>query len=95
MQCIITEYHGYTTKRGPRIIARSSSGFRVTISYDGSSAEVRAHFQAAQALCHKLGWTGELISGEMQKGYVFVFSTGYTHTLEPLAVSHPKGGSDG
>ena len=95
MQCIVTEYHGYTVSRGPRIIAISTSGEMVTISYDGSLAGIHAHFQVAQALCRKLGWTGEMISGEMQKGYAFVFlNSECRHTLEPLAISHPKRGSD-
>lgn len=95
MQCITTEYRGRTKNTGPRIIARSTDGELVNVPFDGSLAGVYAHFDAVQVLCQKLGWTGEMISGEMQKGYIFVFTTGFRHTLELLAVSHPKGGSGG
>lgn len=32
------------------------------------------HFRAAEALCHRMGWQGELRAGALRGGFVFVWA---------------------
>ncbi len=74
MKAITTKFLGPTNTRPARIVASDLDGNRVTISYgqagDGGMGEFRA---AADALCAKMSWPGELVGGAVKDGYVFVF----------------------
>jgi hypothetical protein len=74
MKAIFTKYHGPTNYKGSRISASDSDGNRVTISYPYKLSGEAVHRKAAEALCIKMNWTGELIAGGTKNGYVFVFS---------------------
>jgi hypothetical protein len=76
MKAIVTKYHGPTNFKGSRISASDSDGNRVSISYPHELSGEAVHRKAAEALCQKMGWTGELIAGGLKSGYVFVFAGG-------------------
>lgn len=73
MKAIFTKYHGPTNFKGSRISASDSDGNRVVISYPYELSGEDVHRKAAQALCDKMNWTGNLIGGAVRNGYVFVF----------------------
>src|SRR5262249_46546078 len=62
---------GATDTKGSRITAFDSNGNKVTVSYDHASHD--PHRDAVVKLCRKMNWTGKLIAGGMDNGYVFVF----------------------
>ena len=64
-QAITTKYHGPTNTRGSRISATSASGIRVYMPYSYDLSVDECHEKAAEALCTKLGWTGQMIGGSM------------------------------
>lgn len=76
MKAIVTKYLPATDYLGARIKASTAGGLYVTIRYTYSGQE---HDEAALALCAKLGWPGNLISGGMPDGtgncYFFADST--------------------
>jgi hypothetical protein len=74
MKAIITKYHGPTNTRGSRITASDEDGNRVTIPYPYDLSGEAVHRKAAEALCDKMGWHGELADGSIKGGYVFVFT---------------------
>lgn len=74
MKAIKTTYRGPTNKRGARIMASDEAGNSVYISYPHNLNQgEEAHRTAADALCKKMGWTGERVCGSLKDGYVFVF----------------------
>ena len=73
MKAIVTKYHGPTNARGSRISASDEDGNKVTISYPYELSGEAVHRKAAEALCEKMEWTGNLIGGSLKNGYVFVF----------------------
>ena len=77
MIAILTKYLGPTNYRGSRIKAYTESGRFVTVSYDSSLDSAQAHAHAAQALCLKMGWKGQLVAGGIKGGYAFVFVEAY------------------
>lgn len=75
LQAITTKYHGATNTRGARYSARSESGVKVTITPPMEDIRVEdIHRLAAEALCAKLDWRGEMVQGATREGYVFVFT---------------------
>lgn len=74
MKAIVTKYHGPTDYKGSRITASDEDGNRITISYPHELSGEQVHRKAAQALCDKMGWSGELTGGSLKHGYVFVFT---------------------
>ena len=75
MKAIKTTYKGPTNTRGSRIIASDEDGNKVTTSYPYELSGEAVHRKAAEALRDKMGWKGNLISGSLKNGYVFVFTT--------------------
>ena len=73
MKAIVTKYHGPTNARGSRISASDEDGNKITISYPYELSGEAVHRKAAEALCEKMEWTGNLIGGSLKNGYVFVF----------------------
>ena len=73
MKAIKTKYKGPTDTRGSRIIASDEDGNKVTISYPYELSGEDVHRKAAEALCTKMGWHGQLVGGSLKNGYVFVF----------------------
>jgi hypothetical protein len=73
MKAIVTKYHGPTNFKGSRITATDEDGNRITISYPHELSGEDVHRAAAQALCDKMKWTGQLVGGSLKNGYVFVF----------------------
>jgi hypothetical protein len=73
MKAIVTKYHGPTNFKGSRITASDEDGNRITISYPHELSGEACHRKAAQALCNKMKWEGNLIAGSLKHGYVFVF----------------------
>jgi hypothetical protein len=73
MKAIRTKYVGPTNTRGARIIAKDEDGNRVSISYPHELSGEDVYRAAADALCAKMKWPGNLIGGGTKDGYVFVF----------------------
>ena len=73
-QAITTKYHGPTNTGGSRISATSASGIRVYVPYSYELSVDECHDQAAEALCTKLGWTGQMVGGCNVTGNVYVFA---------------------
>lgn len=74
MQAIVTRYLPAVGSKGSRIKASSAAG-QITVPFDHSLNSETRHAQAAIALCKKLNWSGEMVSGEMPNGdtcHVFV-----------------------
>jgi hypothetical protein len=75
MKAIKTKYKGPTNYRGSRIIASDEDGNKVTISYPYELSGEAVYRKAADALCSKMGWSGNLVGGSLKNGYVFVFTS--------------------
>lgn len=89
MQAIVTKYHGPGNRIGSRVSATAAAGRKYT-AWDGRLGLDGNHAAAALALCAWLGWTGELVPGNLPDGsHVFVF-TG-RDTKKPAYVSDPYG----
>jgi hypothetical protein len=76
MQAIMTKYHGPGNVRGARLSAMSEDGIRVYVDYPDQLNGPTCHWQAAAALCRKLGWSGRYIAGATPGGWVFVPAEG-------------------
>lgn len=90
MQSIETTYSGPGYTRGSRIVAKSSSGKRLSTSYRPELSNEENHDRAAVMLAKSLGWTTEgfqLVRGGREKakkeiGNVYViFDLGQVVTL--------------
>lgn len=73
MKAILTKYLPATTHKGSRVKAFDSDGNSLTVAYDSCFSNYHAHERAANLLCKKMGWTGDLIGGGIKTGYAFVF----------------------
>jgi hypothetical protein len=76
-QAIVTKFLGPTDTRGSRVKATCEAG-SLTLGWDHSLNSEANHRRAAEALCAKLGWTGEFYGklhqgGLPGSGYAFVF----------------------
>lgn len=99
MKAIITKYLPATNMKPARIKATAEGGNSVTISYpqDDISQEA-AYRKAAEALCAKMNWPGQLFGGGTENGYVFVFGPDWkgcvsaSNRLADLvcAIYHPR-----
>jgi len=74
MKAITTKYLGPTDRKGSRIVASDCDGNRATISYPHGVSGQDCHRAAADALCDKMGWSGDLIGGALKDGYAYVFA---------------------
>ena len=74
MKAIQTKYIGPTNFKGSRIIAFDCDGNKVTISYPYELSVDDVHRKAADALCAKMNWKGNLVGGWIKNGMVFVFA---------------------
>jgi hypothetical protein len=85
MKAIQTRYLPPASVRGARIKAWAEGTGSVTISYPHEYSGARVHAEAALALCRKMGWEGELVSGGLpdQSGYVFCFASTERFRIEP------------
>lgn len=73
MKAIVTKYHGPGNTRGSRISASDEDGNLVSIPYPYDLSGEAVYRAAADALCAKMGWTGEMVGGGIKGGYAFVF----------------------
>lgn len=67
MQAIITKYHGPSNVKGSRVSATCQAG-RVMIEWSDALNSANNHRSAAMALCLKLNWDGEWLSGVLPTG---------------------------
>ena len=75
MKDIVCRYIGPSNFRGSRIKAFAEGNNSVTISYPHELSGSDVYRLAADALCKKMKWEGELIEGGLPNGdYVFVFA---------------------
>lgn len=83
-QAIFTKYFVPNEHRCSRVIARSSGGLSITVSWDDALYIEANHRRAAVALCKKLGWVGTLTTGGGARGedYVYVFVDSDTFSVE-------------
>lgn len=83
MIAIMTKYLPATAKRPARVKAYTCMGAHLTIAYDDSLNSVSAFAKAAVALARRMGWaySGNLISGGIKDGYVFVFTNSATFDI--------------
>ena len=70
MQTITTKYHGPGNVRGARISAKTTSGIKISLSWDYSLDADGNHQRAARALALKLNWRGQWVSGTLAGGAV-------------------------
>lgn len=63
MQAIVTKYYGATNTKPSKIVAKSASGLKVSVSYEHEYNADENHRRAAQALCDKYKWTNALLGG--------------------------------
>ena len=68
MKAILTRYHGPSNVKGARISASDSAKNRIILSWDHALNASTNHAVAAQALCYKMKWEGELIGGGLSDG---------------------------
>jgi len=74
MKAIQTRYLGATNFLGSRIKAWADGGCSVTIPYPHELSGAAVHAKAAATLCAKMGWHGNLVSGQLANGdHVFCF----------------------
>jgi hypothetical protein len=76
MKSIETRYIGPSNTRGSRIMATDCGDHRIYVSADSALSNEYLHWDAAQTLARKLGWTGDMVAGGTKQGYVFVFADG-------------------
>ena len=76
-QAIITKYVGPTNHKGARVIARTGSGVKITVSWDHALDVPENHLAAARALAEKLNWDGVWVGGGTADGYAFVSTRGH------------------
>jgi len=88
MKAIVTKYLPATNTKPARIKATAEGGNSVTISYpqDDISQEA-AYRKAAEALCAKMKWPGQLFGGGTENGYVFVFGPDVPALVNALQVA--------
>lgn len=88
MIAILTKYLGPTDKRGARVKAYTCNGHSVTIPFDDSLADVRAHLKAAQKLAREqfnyLLLCETMCYGGTAEGYAFTF------TISTVDMGTPK-----
>jgi len=76
-KAITVRYQGATNHRGARYSASDSDRNRCSVSIDHAYSDGGNARRAAQALCSKMGWPGQLAGGQQRPGvYVFVFVAG-------------------
>jgi hypothetical protein len=71
---IETRYYGPTDYRGARIAAFDAYADRpnkIIIGFPHELSGAECHAKAAQALCDKMGWKGELTGGWTKGGCAF------------------------
>lgn len=73
MKAITVKYLPATNYRGSRLKAFDCDGNQATIGYDNEFNRDELYRKAAYALRDKMGWSGEMISGGVKGGEVFVF----------------------
>lgn len=83
MQAILTKYLGATNNKPARIKAWNADGKSAIVSLsfcedraeenNWKSGDESTHRAAAEYLCTKMGWKGELKGGGIKGGYAFVF----------------------
>lgn len=75
MKAIITKFIPCTNTKGAKIKATTGKGGQsLIINYPHELSTDEAHRAAAQALCDKMKWPGNLIDGGLETGeQVFVF----------------------
>ena len=74
MKAITAKFISATNTRPSRIAASDLDGNRVIIPFDHDRETHEGPYRkAANALCVKMSWPGELVGGAVKDGYVFVF----------------------
>lgn len=75
MKAIQVTYHGPTNTRPSRVTARAEGVKPLTLSFSYDGDSLHPYRLAAQALCERQGWTGDLVWGGLPNGdYVFCFA---------------------
>lgn len=75
MKAITVRYKGPTDTKGSRLVASDGDGNRVTVGYPHKLSGDAVYRLAADALCAKMGWKGEIVGGTTKPGeMVFVFT---------------------
>lgn len=74
MPVIFTKYCCPTNTSGARLYARATTRQSIRISWDmsGSMTTEQQHARAARVLMNKHGWTGDIVGGQVDGGYVWV-----------------------
>ena len=84
-KAIITRYHGCTNTKPSKISASDGGKNRVFVSYDHELDADKNHAIAAQALCLKMRWRGELVGGGLPNGdMVWVFAESTDRIFVPV-----------
>jgi hypothetical protein len=80
MKTIQTKYLPATDRKPSRIKAWSEN-MSVIVSYDSGVSAINAFWNAANKLALKQGWSGDMIGGGSDNGYVFVFANDERFTI--------------
>lgn len=74
MKAITTRHLGPVNYIGSRIKAFDMDGNNITIPKAYGLSSEKCHRKAAETLCGKMEWNGDMVCGAIKDGYVFVFS---------------------
>jgi len=75
VKAITVQYKGPTDTKGSRLVASDGDGNRVTVGYPHELSGDAVYRLAADALCKKMSWGGEIVGGTTKSGeMVFVFT---------------------
>lgn len=72
-RAIRTRYHGPSNTRGSRYSATDDMGNRITLHCQPELNNDENHKAAAYALRDKMKWTGEMVAGEFNHDYFWIF----------------------
>lgn len=74
MRAIVTRYRGPTDTGGARILVYDEGKCKMRVPYDHGASS--AHEVAVRAYCKRMGWTGELVNGDVHGDTVWVWVEG-------------------
>ena len=73
MQAITSKVLPATENRGTKIKATAANGKSATVSYYDYDSVEEASDDAVRLVCKAMGWTGTLVRGSTQGGWVYVW----------------------
>jgi hypothetical protein len=72
LKAIETKFLGATNHKPARVVATSTGGHRLVVSWDDGLCDASNHTRVAQALAKQLSWNMQYVMGWTKAGAVFV-----------------------